>query len=973
MFNKIQNTPVRLPETFIFGKLHIFIIHYLEVKGIIKDSISYRLLYYIRFFLLILIVGLTCVRPQLSSLQHEPDLEWRTIKSEHFFIHFPIGYESVASKVSTLCEEVYYPISKSLNYYPGPTHVVIQTRTDFPDGVVSNLPWRMELFITEPQANIIGSRADWLKILITHEFTHIVQLRKRKGLSSLTYPFLGDYNAIWGQITPRWFLEGYAILNETRFTTGGRGRNAYHWMQFAAPVHKGNPWRLYNTNFSSRKKVPQKNMKYVTGYYLTNYIARQNKPEIWSKILDSYTRFPIIGFNRSIKSETGKNSITLYNELLSQFEVDSSEKNDNNPGNFWRLSKFPEDQYSPRWIDKDNIMVYRKSYDDLQEISIINRSGTVRRIEQRMLAKINNGFSIGKELLVTSELFPHLRFSATVYSDLKLYDLTTKKERLLTHNARVYCPDLSPDKSQVVAVQTALPTTNLIKVSLNNGKIDTLLNIPNGTILNPRWSPDGQWIAFALKDRSNRQNIAIINSQTLQWRYLYTPDNNHDNNPCWTPDGRFVLFASDRSGVYNIWAVDIYSGRRWMVTNSDLGAFTPDVSPQGNELAYSAYTNNGFKLATISLDSSSWTSENNIHYTNNLPHTENISPSDNNIKISNSKITDYQPWKQIFKPQGWFPFLFRSEAGTSLGLFASSEDALHRHYWRGILGFPINNLPFTASVYYTYRRWWLVPDIKLFSLPERVLSQGGAIWRRIQGIELSLSLPLTLEKNVYQTYFRPYLSLVKHTRYYPEQNNFQRNEKYNGIQLGFNFSRASRTIRDIVPHKAIFFTAFMDWSNPVMGSDYSASQFTGVLKTYLPTFIAHHKLEITEQYKKRAGDFFYAAAGSTPIGYGDDYKRNQLRIKLAYILPLAYLEFPIPLLPVFADYINATIFYDWGTGWDNEINRKRIIPQAKYSKGIQITVMNYIFQKFKFRLGMIVYYRSVDHSWQSSALIDYYL
>jgi hypothetical protein len=127
--------------------------------------------------------------------QHEYDLKWRTLKTAHFSVHYPDGFEALGQRIARLCEDVYEPVSRSLNYYPHRTQVVIHTRSDLANGFVVQIPWRMELFIAEPQNNLIGSKDEWLRVLVTHEFTHVVQARKNRGLSRLSYPFFGELNS----------------------------------------------------------------------------------------------------------------------------------------------------------------------------------------------------------------------------------------------------------------------------------------------------------------------------------------------------------------------------------------------------------------------------------------------------------------------------------------------------------------------------------------------------------------------------------------------------------------------------------------------------------------------------------------------------------------------------------------------------------------------------------------------------------
>jgi hypothetical protein len=270
--------------------------------------------------LFLLILTFSTVITPLNAQQHQPDLKWKTLSTPHFAINYPAGFERIADRVAWLCENVYQPVSQSLHYFPPRTQVVIHVRSDVSNGMVSPLPWRMELFITEPQEDWIGSRDAWLRVLITHEFTHVVHLRKKSGFSAFTAPFFGELNTFWQGITPHWFIEGFPTLNETRFTRGGRGRNAYHWMEMATPILAHKPWKLAETNYISRKKLPM-GMYYISGYYLANYINHKFGSQVWADILDRYSSSPVWGFNRAMKKITGKTQDQFYREMIA--EIDS--------------------------------------------------------------------------------------------------------------------------------------------------------------------------------------------------------------------------------------------------------------------------------------------------------------------------------------------------------------------------------------------------------------------------------------------------------------------------------------------------------------------------------------------------------------------------------------------------------------------------------------------------------------------------
>ena len=77
---------------------------------------------------------------------------------------------------------------------------------------------------------------DFVKLLITHEFTHVVHL---DTILSWCPRFV---DSVLGKIyapnlaQPTWFIEGLAVLMETRQTTAGRLRSSFFDMHLRVPV-----------------------------------------------------------------------------------------------------------------------------------------------------------------------------------------------------------------------------------------------------------------------------------------------------------------------------------------------------------------------------------------------------------------------------------------------------------------------------------------------------------------------------------------------------------------------------------------------------------------------------------------------------------------------------------------------------------------------------------------------------------------
>lgn len=933
--------------------------------------------------LLILLFFLTA--NSLQAQQHEPGLHWRTLRTEHFYVHFPAEFEDIARKVAQICEDVYLPVSRSLHYWPGRTHVVLHTRADFSNGFAASLPWRMELMLPEPQGNWMGSQDTWLRVLITHEFTHIVQFRKNAGLSRLTYPFFGEFNSFWQFLTPNWFIEGIATYNESRFTRGGRGRNPYHAMQMQATALSSHPWMLDNTNYPSRKRNPP-GMQYVSGYHMAREVARTHGDTAWAHILDSYTRWPVPGFNHAFKKVTQHSMKTVYRHMLRDLKQRQAGRGrvDASAARVWAMPALPENQYAPRWLDENTIAVYRTGYDFLPEISAVSRNGEIKRLLRRRLSHNESGFAIRRHYLVLSTLREHIRFSAANLAGLEIFDLRTGKLRRLTRNGRLYSPDLSPDEKTIVAVQTRKARTRLVFVNRENGEITPFFALSGMTFLNPRWSRSGKFIACAVKDSTGRQDIIVIERAGRSWRFLYPPDRFHENNPAWGAEDRFVYFISDRSGVFNIWAVEIGTGQRWQVTQERFGAFSPEVSPGGTELAYSRYTDSGFVLAVMPLDRDKWAPASLLTFSRSpylLPPASQPAGSDARQTPEREwRLSPYSPLPQILRPQGWLPYAREDENGASAGFFAMSEDVLHRHAWQGYLTISPKTGTATWDAYYTYQRWWPAFSLHWFSLPDELGSvrvgervYGG--WWRENGLELTISTPLTLESNVYRAGLRPYFSFIGENRRISAGSirslpNLRYLKKYRGFQAGIQFNRAAWTVRDVAPHGAIAFNLRYDWSAEIFDNEFDAHQFTGFVNLFHPTLLAHHQLQWLFVYTNREGNFPYDSFDTSPLGMRSLSGRNLMRLKLGYHFPLFYVEWGPPLLPVFVDYLAGELFFDFASRQAFKSGDTEFPTRNRYTAGIVFKMRGFVFQALSGQVGQAVFYNSESQEFETETVFE---
>src|SRR5256884_7022065 len=115
----------------------------------------------------------------------------------------------------------------------------------------------------------------------------------------------------------------------------------------------------------------------------------------------------------------------------------------------------------------------------------------------------------------------------------------------------------------------------------------------------PKFSPDGQWIAF-LSDRERSANIWIMHPDGTSVKQVSKDPNNDFTSPSWAPDGKYIFVSKAQFGIGSseIWMYHMDGGTGVQITKSKP---TPNLernrrpnamgvvaSPDGKYLYYAA-------------------------------------------------------------------------------------------------------------------------------------------------------------------------------------------------------------------------------------------------------------------------------------------------------------------------------------------------------------------------------------------------
>lgn len=147
-------------------------------------------------------------------------------------------------------------------------------------------------------------------------------------------------------------------------------------------------------------------------------------------------------------------------------------------------------------------------------------------------------------------------------------------------------PRFSPDGQRIAFVGDVGGVSDIYIVNADGSNLKRVTsNARNNR--HATWSPDGQWLAFG-SDRTGNWDVYVARADGSDLRNL-TNAPSDDNLPAWSPDGQRIAFQSDRAGPngrMQIWTIDVAGGRPLNLSNSNASDSFPQWSPNGDLLSF---------------------------------------------------------------------------------------------------------------------------------------------------------------------------------------------------------------------------------------------------------------------------------------------------------------------------------------------------------------------------------------------------
>jgi len=975
------------------------------------------------FFGLVLLFLFSNIGPAHS---HDPKIDWQSLETQHFVITFPAPYQNLAGKVANYLEEVAVTVDAFLQKQArnhGKTNrvqVVISDEVQSANGSASTIPYDViHLNVSRPQPfSVLNDHDNWYRILAAHEYAHIIHLNTVGGIPAVINTLFGKLVAP-NHLLPTWFIEGLATLVETKISSGGRVGNSMYNMYIRAMVLAGNFPSLDQIT-GRPHRWPKGALPYLLGSYFVNYILQNHGDDFFADFIYSYGRKVVpYSLNITAQEATGKSFIDLWKEFEAETknqifqQVQEIKAQVLTP--IYPLTKQGMNNFHPRISSRHHLAYF--SYDghshpqlrviknyDRQPTTTINHTMPEDRKGNKLL-RLYSGSALTFSPDGGQIIFEDQRVHNHYYHlyDLYSYNLEKRQTRQITRGQRLRQPDFSPDGKKIAAIQEVEGKYSLMLMDVADGSLQTLIQGDQQTHLaSPAFSPQGDKIALSLWKPGGMRDIYIYHLTQKSLTPLRV-DRAIDLDPTWDKSGRYLIFSSDRSGVYNLHAFDLKKRQFFQITNLLEGAFMPEVTLDGKKILFTTYSEKGYDLAWLPLDSSNWRPDStlpqkrqNQKISLGIPR----SATTRSAPIHADKLPlaprRYQPLDTIW-PQAVLPFVSMYGRGDSINFLLSGADVLAKHQFEAELATGIQQNDLLYRINYFNRSFF--PTLYLYSARDIVNARG------------------LFERNYYPM---PYLE-----ERWSAAAGFRMDYLFSGYNYGFSLFYHLKRMRGLtklrfhpldikpkIPQTGIKSGLYARWSisnlesyyfsfsyekgfaanfglglnTPYLGGDFLTLESFGSLSMYQPLpYFPHHILAGKISAGLGMGGYRYRPLynlGGLPsrdiirdlmeeIWVGNHYLRgfplnafsgmSFLLLKGEYRFPLLELERGISTLPIYLGRTHLVLFLDGGNAFEHELSFHPLYIGTGFELRLELHLGYQIFTNVRLGYARGIYGPGIDN------------
>ncbi len=599
------------------------------------------ILFRARASILGLTLASTLIPPSAAAYsfnRNQAHIKWKVSETEHFRFNYPAEIEPVADYVAGIAESVAEDKLKRYNIHFDNKVEFILREDIFSNGWANSLQNTMNIWITDWDFPI-RSTHNWLKDVVTHEFSHLVSIQSSSKLPSWLQGLFIGYQDFYNEANqaslatiipftsqPDWFAEGVAQYESER--SGFDAWDSHRDMILRMAVLNNQLIGFDRMGSFVGSSLQYEQGPYTQGFALTRYISSKYGDEAMIKLWAENARIHRQTLSGSMQRVLGKTGDEVWedwkNEITKTYTEQVKDLGPQITGQ--KLTSGCFYNYYPKWDSKGQSLFFvsnqgRKDFRSaLYKYTLADSSKPEKERDTLVTAGLRNYFDVNKD--DSTFLFFSAKeedkngshkfdiYQTNVRREAPFLEFTDKTEKRFTENLNAVQASYNKEKNQIVFIKQVQSNFQLCTAPVPEGKklnaeevktifpSDSILQTRFGfNIYTPRFSPDGKNILFSYFDGASR-NIGMVQSDGKNFSPLLAQTYD-ERDPEWTADGKAFYFSSDSTGIYNIYRYNFEAKTIESITNVAGGAFSPAIDSSGQKLAYINYDQDGFSLYLI--------------------------------------------------------------------------------------------------------------------------------------------------------------------------------------------------------------------------------------------------------------------------------------------------------------------------------------------------------------------------------------
>ncbi len=669
----------------------------------------------------------------------DPSLRWRTLDTAHFSVHFADHYRSQAEVVGEVAESVYPRVTGWLKWKPEErTQIVVLDSLDFSNGYASPYPFNfIGIILSPPDEGELLQNREWLELVLTHEFTHIVHLDQARGPALALRGIFGRYlvlplpftlffpSGFPNLLEPNWMIEGLAVYSESDRSKGyGRlGQSQFEGMMRAESARGLRSLREVN---AEGRGFPL-NRDYLYGSYFFGFLAERYGPDAIPKYVEIYSgRWFPFRVHSTPRFVTGKAMDELWVEyhdwLNARFAVKPMEpgKEPDRGGEFlvrdWSITSPLRTSRGDRWYVQGNGYVLPK----LMRQTLGGEVEPVRDIEPgTRLAAFPGG-----ELLLSK---PEICSNYNYHYDLYRLGPDGALGRVTECGRFRFAAPL--DDGRIVAIRVVNGEAEVVLLNSRGELERSLYRAAPGESLTGLAAKGGTLVVTSL--RNERWSLVQIAQGKAS---VLLSDRTVKHSPRFGDSADEIYFVAGYGNVDNVWSWrrGDRSLARWTEARNGVREIS---APVGGELLVTTIEADGDVLRARSLPDAPLEVRRAAAEAG-----PSAAPSQGAPPPGGDRA--YSAWSSL-RPRYWLPIGYAADGAVALGIATDGQDALGLHQYTFAPLYEITQHQALGSATYVYdnrhglllNRFMTVKtldsdsDIEAYAINET--AQWVSLWRHL--------------------------------------------------------------------------------------------------------------------------------------------------------------------------------------------------------------------------------------------------